>query len=207
MTEQKQPTSGNGHAGHECARCQAAATMQCPRCLELGLEQEFACFCSQECFKVTQAMVSPYGCHPPPCRRLTAGPPPRLRPHGQSTSSCTSPASRGGTIVRARVRGAACTCPNSSGRASCGRRELGPIARCEAGGGGDLQREGRCLPTYLHNGQRHSMHVYPPKKTLNSPLNLLHPCPQIPDHIPKPDYYEDGIPHSEMKSRQQKERE
>jgi methionyl aminopeptidase len=34
-----------------CARCAAPARLQCPRCLELGLERDLAAFCSQDCFK------------------------------------------------------------------------------------------------------------------------------------------------------------
>lgn len=36
-----------------CAKCQKPATLQCPRCIELKLEKEFAAFCSQECFKAS----------------------------------------------------------------------------------------------------------------------------------------------------------
>jgi hypothetical protein len=42
----------DGLAGHTCARCQKPAKLQCPKCLELKLEEEFSTFCSQECFKV-----------------------------------------------------------------------------------------------------------------------------------------------------------
>ncbi|KAI7837907.1 hypothetical protein COHA_008288 [Chlorella ohadii] len=34
-----------------CATCQQPAKLQCPRCMELGLEKDLAAFCSQECFK------------------------------------------------------------------------------------------------------------------------------------------------------------
>lgn len=37
-----------------CARCSKPATLQCPKCLELKLEKDFAAFCSQECFKVRE---------------------------------------------------------------------------------------------------------------------------------------------------------
>lgn len=33
-------------------RCQKAAKLQCPKCLELGLPKQPSAFCSQECFKV-----------------------------------------------------------------------------------------------------------------------------------------------------------
>ena len=35
----------------KCARCEKPAKLQCPKCLELNLEQDFSAFCSQECFK------------------------------------------------------------------------------------------------------------------------------------------------------------
>lgn len=35
-----------------CACCAKPATLQCPRCLELNLEKDFAAYCSQDCFKV-----------------------------------------------------------------------------------------------------------------------------------------------------------
>ena len=35
----------------KCVRCEQPASLQCPRCLEFGLEREFSAFCSQECFK------------------------------------------------------------------------------------------------------------------------------------------------------------
>lgn len=58
--------------GYTCARCSKPATLQCPKCLELKLEQDFSTFCSQECFKVwcmhdnriqrgTQSLVLPVG--------------------------------------------------------------------------------------------------------------------------------------------------
>jgi methionyl aminopeptidase len=39
--------------GHECQKCGKPAALQCPKCLELKLEQEFSTFCSQDCFKVS----------------------------------------------------------------------------------------------------------------------------------------------------------
>lgn len=35
----------------KCNRCANPAKLQCPRCLELGLERDFSAYCSQECFK------------------------------------------------------------------------------------------------------------------------------------------------------------
>jgi len=35
----------------KCNNCANPAKLQCPRCLELGLEREFSAYCSQECFK------------------------------------------------------------------------------------------------------------------------------------------------------------
>lgn len=37
--------------GLPCARCQAPARLQCPRCIELHLSRELSVFCSQDCFK------------------------------------------------------------------------------------------------------------------------------------------------------------
>lgn len=42
----------------------------------------------------------------------------------------------------------------------------------------------------------------PRKHALHSSC-LVVSCPQVPDHIPKPDYYDDGIPTAEQESRQQ----
>ena len=37
--------------------CGNAATLQCPKCLELELESEFSTFCSQDCFKVRTVVL------------------------------------------------------------------------------------------------------------------------------------------------------
>lgn len=52
--------SKDGVAHLACARCQKPATLQCPRCLELDLEKEFAAFCSQECFKASPVALVYY---------------------------------------------------------------------------------------------------------------------------------------------------
>ena len=41
-------------------RCQKAAKLQCPKCLELGLPKQPSAFCSQDCFKVR---LNPYPEH------------------------------------------------------------------------------------------------------------------------------------------------
>lgn len=43
--------------GYTCQQCQQPAKLQCPKCLELKLEQDFSTFCSQECFKVCIASM------------------------------------------------------------------------------------------------------------------------------------------------------
>eukprot|EP00204_Picochlorum_oklahomense_P002399 CAMPEP_0118799164 /NCGR_PEP_ID=MMETSP1161-20130426/1449_1 /TAXON_ID=249345 /ORGANISM="Picochlorum oklahomensis, Strain CCMP2329" /LENGTH=391 /DNA_ID=CAMNT_0006726811 /DNA_START=541 /DNA_END=1716 /DNA_ORIENTATION=- len=113
--------------GYTCARCSKPATLQCPKCLELKLEQDFSTFCSQECFK--EAWQEHKKIH---------------RPGDHAWHYC----------VR---RG-----------------------------------EGRSL--------------YRPEFQWTGPLRpyRIGPTREIPDSIPKPDYYNDGIPRSEMRSKQQK---
>eukprot|EP00887_Chlorella_sp_A99_P002173 scaffold21.g2173.t1 len=115
---------------HVCASCKKPATMQCPRCLELGLEQEFAAFCSQECFKAAWTE------------------------HKQLHK------------------------PSLSGWHYCTRRGAGRA-------------------------------LYMPVFAWTGPLRpaRIGPARPIPSHIPRPDYHEDGIPHSEIRSRQQREAE
>ena len=44
--------TGRGLVVLHCGRCQKAAKLQCPKCLELGLPKQPSAFCSQDCFKV-----------------------------------------------------------------------------------------------------------------------------------------------------------
>lgn len=50
--------------GLPCARCQAPARLQCPKCIELKLPKAMSVFCSQDCFK--QAWAGHKAVHKPP---------------------------------------------------------------------------------------------------------------------------------------------
>lgn len=46
------PAAPHAEAPLVCHKCGQPAKLQCPKCLELGLEKDLAAFCSQQCFAV-----------------------------------------------------------------------------------------------------------------------------------------------------------
>lgn len=98
--------------GYTCQECQQPAKLQCPKCLELKLEQEFSTFCSQDCFKVRIRFLKWM------CTYVTT----MLnvcRNRGQNTRRFTDLEIMHGTTVSVEERVERCIVRNSSGLGPC----------------------------------------------------------------------------------------
>ena len=164
-----------------CVRCGKPAKLQCPTCLELKLDQELAAFCSQDCFKVGGWIAAP------PCGRtpahLQTAVPSRSQAGWASHKKNHKPSLDGWHFCTKRGQGRSLQMPPFAWTGELRPERIGPMRQVPA------------VPSHA--------------SILLAPVvyAMLTPHTQIPEHIPRPDYFVGGEAVSEAESRQQHTRE